>query len=236
MEALFKRRPAGLMLLTNEWRSKNWQKLSDNANKVKLLYHGNAFYSKEQRSGFRRTSQMIIKKNILETLFKGQDYSPIQIVQEGIKGYKTFVRLLLRIIGFNLNLKKISHWAIPNYFFHLLTFHFGLNSNILLILTDIKKHKNLKFKQRDYLISPIIRNLSSNFYFIPIMIIGFFYFMPIGSITVFPPSELNCVSVTFTLFPVTDSKIDMATNANGHTASFGFNKEWECFANVHPSM
>lgn len=65
--------------------------------------------------------------------------------------YHNFVRFILRLIGFNLNLKKLSHWAIPNLFFSFVKLYFGLNSKILLIITDIRKHKKLKPSQKNYL-------------------------------------------------------------------------------------
>ena len=65
--------------------------------------------------------------------------------------YHNFVRFILRLFGFNLNLKKLSHWAIPNLFFSFFNFYFGLNSKILFIITDIKKHNKLKQSHRNYL-------------------------------------------------------------------------------------
>ncbi|MFX1414423.1 MAG: hypothetical protein ACFFA2_11405 [Promethearchaeota archaeon] len=55
------------------------------------------------------------------------------------KVYNTLLRFLLRLIGLNLNLKKLSHWAIPDFIFNIIDTYFGLNSNILIILTDDNK-------------------------------------------------------------------------------------------------
>jgi hypothetical protein len=46
------------------------------------------------------------------------------------------VRFLIRLFGINLNLKKLSHWAIPDFIFGLVDTYIGLNANILLILTE----------------------------------------------------------------------------------------------------
>ena len=46
------------------------------------------------------------------------------------------VRFLIRLFGINLNLKKLSHWAIPDFIFGLIDTYIGLNANILIILTE----------------------------------------------------------------------------------------------------
>lgn len=55
----------------------------------------------------------------------------------------TVIRFLIRLFGINLNLKKLSHWAIPDFLFDLGATYIGLNAKILLILTDRNKD-NLK--------------------------------------------------------------------------------------------
>ncbi|MFX0104161.1 MAG: hypothetical protein ACFE75_01565, partial [Candidatus Hodarchaeota archaeon] len=45
--------------------------------------------------------------------------------------YNNFVRFIIRLFGFNLNLKKLSHWAIPDLIFDYIDFYLGLNSKIL---------------------------------------------------------------------------------------------------------
>jgi hypothetical protein len=52
------------------------------------------------------------------------------------KIYNILKRFLIRLIGININFKKLSHWAIPEFLFNLIDIYCGLNSNILLILTD----------------------------------------------------------------------------------------------------
>ncbi|NVM44736.1 MAG: hypothetical protein HWN79_07450 [Candidatus Lokiarchaeota archaeon] len=49
-------------------------------------------------------------------------------------------RFLIRLFGININLKKLSHWAIPDFLFDLGAMFIGLNAKILLVLTD--KNKN----------------------------------------------------------------------------------------------
>ena len=56
--------------------------------------------------------------------------------------YNVFQRWLLRLIGFNLNLRKLSHWNIPEFFGNLILSNIGLNSSILLILSDYDKSSN----------------------------------------------------------------------------------------------
>ena len=60
------------------------------------------------------------------------------------KIYNTLIRFLIRLFGFNINLRKLSHWAIPDLIFNYLDFSFGLNSRILLIITDLTDNKNIK--------------------------------------------------------------------------------------------
>jgi len=53
------------------------------------------------------------------------------------------LRFLIRLLGINLNLKKLSHWAIPDFLFDLGATYIGLNANFLLVLTD-KNRNNSK--------------------------------------------------------------------------------------------
>ncbi|MFX1597272.1 MAG: hypothetical protein ACFFBK_14535 [Promethearchaeota archaeon] len=65
--------------------------------------------------------------------------------------YNSFIRFLIRLIGFNLNLKKTSHWAIPDLIFNYLDFSFGLNSKVLFLITDQNRYKKGKSSQENFL-------------------------------------------------------------------------------------
>lgn len=65
--------------------------------------------------------------------------------------YNNLLRLLLRIFGFNLNLRKLSHWAIPDLISNLFESSFGLNSKILVIVSDTEKYKKLNLNSFNYL-------------------------------------------------------------------------------------
>ncbi|MFW9939807.1 MAG: hypothetical protein ACFFFT_02110 [Candidatus Thorarchaeota archaeon] len=65
--------------------------------------------------------------------------------------YNNLLRFLLRIFGLNINLRKTSHWAIPDLISNIFDSSFGLNSNILVILTDTGKSKKLKLNNFNYL-------------------------------------------------------------------------------------
>ena len=65
--------------------------------------------------------------------------------------YDNLLRFLTRLFGFNVNLRKLSHWAIPELISTLLDSWFGLNSKILVFLTDIQQSKNLDLKNFNYL-------------------------------------------------------------------------------------
>ena len=54
----------------------------------------------------------------------------------------TLIRFLIRLLGIDLNLKKLSHWAIPDYIFSLFDSFIGLNARILLIITSNMKNYN----------------------------------------------------------------------------------------------
>ena len=53
--------------------------------------------------------------------------------------YNSLFRFFVRLFRFNLNLKKLSHWTIPQLLFNSIKTNFGLNSKILIIITSIDK-------------------------------------------------------------------------------------------------
>ncbi|MFX1456227.1 MAG: hypothetical protein ACFFDB_12705 [Promethearchaeota archaeon] len=65
--------------------------------------------------------------------------------------FNNLVRFLIRLFGFNLNLRKISHWAIPEWNSEMIRFNLGLNSKILLIISDITKFKKINKNDVNYL-------------------------------------------------------------------------------------
>ncbi len=57
-------------------------------------------------------------------------------------------RLFVRILGINLNIKKVSHWSVPTTFIQTMFTSLGLNAKILVLYTDIQGSKGktkLKF-------------------------------------------------------------------------------------------
>lgn len=64
------------------------------------------------------------------------------------KIYNSLNRFLVRLLGFNINFKKLSHWAIPELVFNLFDSYFGLNYKLLLIFTSLTK---TNMKKADYL-------------------------------------------------------------------------------------
>ena len=67
------------------------------------------------------------------------------------KAYNSLLRFLLRLLGINLNLRKISHWTLPEILFNVFNSYFGLHSKILIIVTDLENLNSLKPKEDDYL-------------------------------------------------------------------------------------
>ncbi|MFX1290870.1 MAG: hypothetical protein ACFFAG_07935 [Promethearchaeota archaeon] len=65
--------------------------------------------------------------------------------------YNNLLRFIFRIFGYNLSLRKVSHWAIPYLISNLFESSFGLNSKILLVISDSGKYKKLKINNLNYL-------------------------------------------------------------------------------------
>ena len=93
MEALFKRRPAALMLLADDSKVENWSGLGNAVERTRVIYlGGDRPGSKNVRplSARRRGSQMVVRGDLLKALFQGQKYSPAGIPENGIEDYRTF--------------------------------------------------------------------------------------------------------------------------------------------------
>ncbi|MFX1279639.1 MAG: hypothetical protein ACFFA3_09490 [Promethearchaeota archaeon] len=97
----------------------------------------------------------IKKENMLlllqKILFGYRSYETHWLTKPKPTIYNNFLRFLLRLIGFNVNLRKLSHWGISEFLSTLFDSWFGLNFKILLILTDIRKSKKLNLKNFKYL-------------------------------------------------------------------------------------
>ena len=62
------------------------------------------------------------------------------------KVFNVLNRFVIRLLGIDLNLKKLSHWAIPDHLFGLFNTFVGLNARILLVLTSNKKIDDINYK------------------------------------------------------------------------------------------
>ncbi len=65
--------------------------------------------------------------------------------------YNNLLRFFVRLFGFNINLRKISHWAIPDLIFNIFRNNFGLNYKILVIISDISGMEKQKLSNCKYL-------------------------------------------------------------------------------------
>ncbi|MFW9971870.1 MAG: hypothetical protein ACFFDF_16905 [Candidatus Odinarchaeota archaeon] len=85
------------------------------------------------------------KDNILfllqKVLFAYRSYENNWDMVPRPKIYNTLIRFMVRLFGFNLNLKKLSHWAIPEFISNYVDFYLGLNSKVLFIITDQEQNK-----------------------------------------------------------------------------------------------
>lgn len=61
-------------------------------------------------------------------------------------------RFIIRLFGMNINLKKLSHWAIPNFLFDLCATYIGLNAKILLVLTSETKNNSKLTSTENFLL------------------------------------------------------------------------------------
>jgi hypothetical protein len=97
----------------------------------------------------------IKKENLLliiqKLLFGFRSFEKHWFLRPKPKIYNNLPRFLLRILGFNLNLRKFSHWAISELISNMFDSSFGLNSKILVILSDTEKHKKLNLNSFNYL-------------------------------------------------------------------------------------
>ena len=59
------------------------------------------------------------------------------------KVYSTLLRFILRLFSFNLNLRNLSYWALPDLLYYLIDTYFGLNFKFALLLTDTEEPINL---------------------------------------------------------------------------------------------
>ncbi len=62
------------------------------------------------------------------------------------KTFNVLIRFVIRLLGIDLNLKKLSHWAIPEYIFGLFDTFVGLNARILLIVTSNERNNDVPAK------------------------------------------------------------------------------------------
>ncbi|MBD3193446.1 MAG: hypothetical protein GF317_00210 [Candidatus Lokiarchaeota archaeon] len=51
--------------------------------------------------------------------------------------YNTLLRFFVRIFGFQINLRKLSHWEISDFLFNTLDFYFGAEYKLLIIIKDL---------------------------------------------------------------------------------------------------
>lgn len=93
MEALFKRRQAGLMMPVEDSTIDSWDGLNNAVERTRIIYLGGDRSGGETLrplSVRRRGPRMVVRQDLLTALFHGQNYSPAGIAEFGIQGYKTF--------------------------------------------------------------------------------------------------------------------------------------------------
>ena len=85
----------------------------------------------------------ILRLFLQKILYGIRKYDSLWSMYPKPKTFSPLIRFLIRLLGIDLNLQKLSHWAIPDYIFGLFDTFVGLNAKILLILTSNKKNNNI---------------------------------------------------------------------------------------------
>lgn len=83
-------------------------------------------------------------------LFGYRNFDNLWCMTPRPKVYNNLARLILKTFGINLNLKKVSHWAIPELILNTFGSYFGLNAKLLVICTDLSKFKDINLKNSNY--------------------------------------------------------------------------------------
>jgi len=83
-----------------------------------------------------------LKLFLQKILFGYRSYGIHWNMEPKPKIFNVLLRFLIRLLGVNVNLRKLSHWAIPELLFNLIDTYFGLNSNIILLLTSAHESNN----------------------------------------------------------------------------------------------
>ncbi len=73
------------------------------------------------------------------------------------KIYNVLIRYILRLIGFNVNLRKLSHWNLPEFIINLFNSNFGLNSKILILLTNNSHNRIQNALQLQFLNGSLVK-------------------------------------------------------------------------------
>ncbi|MFX0074366.1 MAG: hypothetical protein ACFE96_02915 [Candidatus Hermodarchaeota archaeon] len=73
-------------------------------------------------------------------LYGIRSYDLVWSMYPELKINNILFRFLIRLFGINMNLRKLSHWAIPEFLYDLGATYIGLNAKILLILTNNNKN------------------------------------------------------------------------------------------------
>ncbi|MFX1316628.1 MAG: hypothetical protein ACFE9T_12245 [Promethearchaeota archaeon] len=142
---------------------------------TKENYENSINYMIQTKQKFNTDYSIILNQNDVLALFSDLFELKIPVTKESIKlliqkvlfWYKRFevrwnifprpsiynnlIRFIIRFFGFNLNIKKVSYWAIPELIFNFINYYFGLNSKVLVIYTNIHKNRKVSVKAKNYL-------------------------------------------------------------------------------------
>jgi len=105
-QALLEREPAFIIKLASAEISKYWITVRSVANIRRLQYVGNR--NARTAAGY---NSILAKKNVLESIFTGQIYSPLDMKENDIKNYKTF-ELENTEIEITMNDPTVNAWNI----------------------------------------------------------------------------------------------------------------------------
>ncbi|MFO8020129.1 MAG: hypothetical protein R6U96_16010 [Promethearchaeia archaeon] len=126
--------------------------------KNELLNHVNSKLKTDSAYYFHLEHIIVLLSDILELQFPPEKNKFNLVMQKMLYGYRSFeknwymvprpliyysiIRFLLRLIGINLNLKKLSHWSIPRLVSNAIDSFIGLNSKVIILITETIKSRN----------------------------------------------------------------------------------------------
>lgn len=106
--ALIKHRPAAILLVHSDRYSREWSKVRDLTRRTQL-----ESATKENKKKSLFPDIFVVKRDVVESLFKNRDASPLNIENNGTGGYKTFeIKNAEIVLNYNVLEEEILSWNV----------------------------------------------------------------------------------------------------------------------------